>query len=205
MAIAVTIAPTGNPEIDGLLSGYMWSGSVTYSMPTVRYGDATSTSYTFAAVTTSQQQAVINWALTEIQNFTNIGLSSAETSTSADVRIGNSSAGNPTAYAYYPSNTSSGGDVWIGTEYDYQHPTLGSYEWLTHIHEIGHAFGLKHPDESSGSFPKLPAAHDGLEYSVMSYRSYIALQAMYGADYNTNSGGTGLYVESDDGRDVRQW
>ena len=148
-------------------------------------------------------------------SFTNIDLSSAGTSTSADVRFGNSSVANPTAYAYYPDNWSdgSGGDVWIGTQYDYQHPTMGSYEWTTHIHEIGHAFGLKHPHESEGSFPALALAHDDLEYSVMSYRSYIgqstsggytnedygfpqtymmndivALQAMYGADYNTNSG-----------------
>jgi Ca2+-binding RTX toxin-like protein len=217
MAIAVTIGPTGNPEIDGLLSGYKWSGALTYSMPTVRYGDATSTSYTFNPITTPEQQAAINWALTEIQAFTNISLSSAGTSTSADLRFGNSSVANPTSYAYYPNNASdgSGGDVWIGTQYNYQNPTLGTYEWVTHIHEIGHAFGLKHPHETSGSFPALGLAHDDLEYSVMSYRSYIgqstsggytnekygfpqtymmndiiALQAMYGADYSTNNGST---------------
>ena len=45
MAIAVAIGRTGNPEIDGLLSGYQVGAGVTYSLPTVRYGDATSTSY----------------------------------------------------------------------------------------------------------------------------------------------------------------
>jgi serralysin len=215
MATAITISPTGNQEIDGLLSGYQWTGAVTYSFPTVRYGDATSNSETFAPVTTPEQLAAINWALTEIQTFTNINLSSAGTSTSADVRFGNSSVANPTAYAYYPDNMpdGSGGDVWIGTQYDYQHATLGSYEWTTHIHEIGHAFGLKHPHETEGSFPKLASVHDDVEYSVMSYRSYvgqslsggyvnedygfpqtymmndiIALQAMYGANYTAHSG-----------------
>ena len=73
--------------------------------------------------------------------------------------------------------------------------------------------GLKHPHETDGGFPRLALAHDSLELSVMSYRSYVgqslsggytnedygfpqtymmndiaALQAMYGANYDTNSG-----------------
>ena len=185
MAVAVTIGLTGNPEVDGLLSGDKWTGLVTYSFPTARYGDATSTKYSFAPVTTSQQHAAIDWALTEIQSFTNISLSNSGTSTSADIRFANSSVANPTSYAYYPDNSpdGSGGDVWIGTQYDYQHPTLGSYEWTTHIHEIGHAFGLKHPHETEGSFPKLALVHDDVEYSVMSYRSYVGQSLSGGGGY----------------------
>ena len=81
------------------------------------------------------------------------------------------------------------------------------------MHETGHAMGLKHPQEAIGSFGIMPANRDSLEYTVMSYRSYIgaptsgytnearypqtlmmydiaALQEMYGANYSTNSGNT---------------
>ncbi len=89
------------------------------------------------------------------------------------------------------------------------------------IHELGHALGLKHGHarqlSPSGTFffPKLPAAVDSMEFSVMTYRSTIggptggafrnetwgfaqsfmildiaALQHLYGADYSSNSGDT---------------
>ena len=85
--------------------------------------------------------------------------------------------------------------------------------------ELGHALGLKHGHEVYEAdppfFPARPAmtaAHDSMEFSVMTYRSYVgadlsgytnetfgyaqslmmydiaALQRMYGADFATNSG-----------------
>jgi VCBS repeat-containing protein len=74
--------------------------------------------------------------------------------------------------------------------------------------------GLKHPHEARGSFPTMPADRDSIEYSVMSYKSYVgstkgyytneqwsypqslmmydiaALQNLYGANYTTNVGNT---------------
>jgi serralysin len=83
------------------------------------------------------------------------------------------------------------------------------------LHEIGHSLGLKHAHEVDGNFLALPSAQDSMEYTVMSYRSYVgastvagycnetwgyaqslmvydiaAIQAMYGADYTTNSNST---------------
>src|SRR6185312_12381836 len=82
------------------------------------------------------------------------------------------------------------------------------------LHETGHLLGLKHPHEADAPFPAMPADKDSLEYSIMSYHSYVgsplsgytngtysfpqslmmydiaAIQAMYGANYNTNSGNT---------------
>ena len=99
--------------------------------------------------------------------------------------------------------------------YRYDTPIVGNYAWLTLMHETGHAMGLKHPQTASGSFNAMPVDHDSLEYTVMSYRSYIgasttqgltnetygypqtlmmydvaALQEMYGANYTTNGGDT---------------
>ena len=138
----------------------------------------------------------------------------AETSTqSADLRYAESNQPS-TAWGYYPSVSPEGGDAWFNSSSGwYDNPVLGNYAWLTITHETGHLLGLKHPQDVSGSFGAVPVSADSLEYSVMSYRSYIgasttqgltnatwsfpqtlmlydiaALQYMYGANYNTNNG-----------------
>src|SRR5207245_6617548 len=107
-------------------------------------------------------------------------------------------------------NYAAGGDVWFGTHYEYTQAQLGNYYFTTALHELGHAFGLKHSQETGGvANVAVPSAHDDSEYTVMSYRSYvggpltgytneaygypqtylandiIALQALYGANYPT--------------------
>jgi Ca2+-binding RTX toxin-like protein len=121
-----------------------------------------------------------------------------------------------TAWAYYPSTAAAGGDAWFNNSKNwYDAPSKGNYAWLTMLHETGHALGLKHPHEVKGSFGALPTDRDSLEYTVMSYRSYIgasttsgytngstsypqtlmmldiaSLQKMYGPNYTTNAGDT---------------
>ncbi len=129
------------------------------------------------------------------------------------MRLAQSTAANPTAYAYMPGLYRQAGDVWFGTNYNYTNPVAGKYAWHTLMHEIGHALGLKHGHETDGA-GALPTDRDSIEYSIMTYRSYVgagtggysyegwgapqtfmmadiaALQEMYGADYTTNSGNT---------------
>jgi serralysin len=114
------------------------------------------------------------------------------------------------------------GDTWYNHTY-YNTPDLGSFGYSYGLlHEIGHALGLKHGHQAQDVFdangnvirnnPALPAAHDGVEYSVMTYSSYpgapkslgmpsegpstlmqddiFAVQWMYGANYDYNSGDT---------------
>ncbi len=93
-------------------------------------------------------------------------------------------------------------------------PKLGGYNWLTYIHELGHNMGLKHGHETNVYGP-MNLNRDSMEFSVMTYRGYIgadvngpyineeygyaqslmmydiaALQLMYGANFNENSGNT---------------
>ena len=234
MAIPTTVAATNNQDVDGLLYGRKWAGTVTYSFPDSTsdyvsttgasvgllgtsvdlslYGSGELEAPDFAQVSAAQQQAV-HAAIGQIELYTDLSIEYAGTD-SADIRIAQSSMANPTAYSYYPGNNAAG-DVWFGTQTNYTSPVMGNYAYLTHLHEVGHALGLKHAHEAGGvAGVGVPPQHDGLEYTVMSYRSYVggpagaysnetwgypttymmndirALQEMYGADYTTNGGNT---------------
>lgn len=119
------------------------------------------------------------------------------------------------AFAYYPSTSPYGGDIAFN-HLDFAEPVAGDYAWMTHLHEIGHALGLSHGHENEGGKGRLPRADDEMQYTLMSYRSHNtserppesyqneetsyaqtfmaldiqALQHLYGANYETNSGDT---------------
>lgn len=218
MTATASVSLTGDPYIDGILTGTKWGvTSLTYSFPTSSsYYEYTGESgYNFKAFTAVQQAAVRdvldNYAAVANVTFTEI----TETSTQhATLRYaGSDSPG--TAWAYYPSTSAQGGDAWFNnSKHYYDNPVVGNYAYLTMLHETGHALGLKHPQDTVGSFGAMPLDHDSLEYSVMSYRSYVggpttgytvasdsyaqtlmmydiaAVQDMYGANYATNAGDT---------------
>ncbi|MCP3384645.1 FG-GAP-like repeat-containing protein [Bradyrhizobium sp. CCGUVB4N] len=221
MATSVNVSATNNADIDGLLAGTKWSGTISYSFPTSSStyanpysgGSGEPTTSGFSAAPT-QMQAAINYAIALIQSYTNASIT-YNGSGSADIMVAQSPAANPTSYAYYPGNYAAGGDVWFGTQYDYTQAQLGNYYFTTALHELGHAMGLKHSQETGGvANVAVPSAHDDSEYTVMSYRSYVggpltgytneaygypqtymandilALQTLYGANYNTQSGNT---------------
>ena len=180
MATSVYVSATNNAEIDGLLSGYKWSGAITYSFPDASsdYANPYSGGYSepttsgFASVP-SQIQAAINYAIGLILGYTNADIQYAGTN-GADIMIAQSPAANPTAYAYYPGNYAPGGDIWFGTQYNFSLAKLGNYHFTTALHELGHALGLKHSQEAGGpANVAVPSAHDSSEYTVMSYRSYV--------------------------------
>ncbi|MDX3971417.1 MAG: M10 family metallopeptidase C-terminal domain-containing protein, partial [Bradyrhizobium sp.] len=180
MATAVNVSATNNAEIDGLLSGAKWSGTITYSFPDAPSdyanpysgGSGEPTTSGFASAPT-QIQAAINYAMGLILSYTNANIQYAGTN-GADIMIAQSPAANPTAYAYYPGNYAPGGDIWFGTQYNFSLAKLGNYYFTTALHELGHALGLKHSQEAGGpGNVAVPSAHDSSEYTVMSYRSYV--------------------------------
>lgn len=216
MATTVAIKPSGNAYIDGILSGARWSGdALTFSFPTSSsaygssYGSGES-GVSFSALNLAQQNAVrtilAGCACAACVQFTEATGSEAANAT---IRYGASSMVT-TAWAYLPDMVSEGGDVWLsGTRASLQNPVKGNYGWMTLLHETGHALGLKHAQEAQGAFGVMPTDHDSLEYTVMSYRSYVgatlttgyqngtwdypttymmddirALQALYGAQFS---------------------
>lgn len=224
MPATASVSPTGDNRIDGLLSGIRWGvDTLTFSFPTSgsfygTYGGGEHLTR-FEAFTPLQQQAIrtILDSYSDVANLNFVEVTESST-VHGDLRYAESDKPS-TAWAYYPSTNAAGGDAWFNNSKNwYDNPAKGNYAWLTMIHETGHALGLKHPHQASGSFGALPTQYDSLEYSVMSYRSYIgasttsgytngstsypqtlmmldiaALQEMYGANYTTNAGDT-VYI-----------
>ncbi|EIM25504.1 M10 family metallopeptidase [Microvirga lotononidis] len=216
MSAITTYGLTGNAYIDGVLGDYKWANnSVTYSFPTS--GSIYGSSYGSKENTTnfgslgSLQQATARNALKAYASVANLTFTETSETASqhADVRLAMSDA-TPTAWAYLPSTAAEGGDVWFNLSNGYfTNPAKGNYAYMVFLHELGHAIGLEHPHEGN----VMPQDRDSLEYTVMSYRSYIggsttagytnetwgfaqslmmydiaAVQHIYGANYSTNSG-----------------
>lgn len=113
------------------------------------------------------------------------------------------------AHAYLPSNSDLGGDVWLNNSVSSNlDSSNGSYGFLTLIHEIGHALGLKHPGNYNAGGGGSPGPYlypelDNKQYSIMSYKPHpgsyanpqtpmiydiAAIQHLYGANHNTRAG-----------------
>src|SRR5712691_5890134 len=66
------------------------------------------------------------------------------------------------------------GDDWLNNSKGYyDDPARGNYAAHTSLHEVGHTLGLVHGHNPFNTFGALPSNHDSLEYSVMTYRSYV--------------------------------
>jgi hypothetical protein len=90
-----------------------------------------------------------------------------------DIRLANASSSVvPTATAWFPGSAVNSGDVFFGGIG--RNPQLGNIDSQTVLHEIAHAFGLKHGEENTpAQFGALPSNELSQEYSVMNYSSYV--------------------------------
>jgi Ca2+-binding RTX toxin-like protein len=213
---------TGNKIVDSLISGTYWLGSnwtplgptnLSYSFmaPNTSYfvtNYSPDNEYNALYALTSEQQSAVTSALSSWSAVANLNftLTSDDITNVGDLRFGayrlmdNQTA----AWAYFPANNPSAGDVWIGPQTNDANPGHGSYDYMTFIHEIGHALGLKHPfDVSSTNKTLLDPLLDDVHFTVMSYNSnysyqpttpmvldILAIQSLYGANMLWQAGDT---------------
>lgn len=216
MSCVSSVGRTGLAYVDGLLSGVRWTqATLSYSMPVsaAAYGYAGEPDYGFASVTPAQAVAVKKM-LGQVAAVTNLNFAASASAATAELRFAKTSM-TSTAWAYEPSDFAEAGDVWFNASSSwFTKPVAGSYGYFALLHEVGHALGLKHAHEA-GMFGAAPASRASMEYTIMSYASYIggstakgytneaagyaqslmmddiaALQALYGADYTANAGNT---------------
>jgi serralysin len=126
----------------------------------------------------------------------------------------------PGGIGYYPGIVQRGGDAWFNVDQPrFNNVQVGDSAYYVVLHELGHTVGLKHGhanDRPGPTMDLLPDDVDSFEFSVMTYHRYIgapdvpvagdtpngsfpqslmmydiaAIQYMYGANFNHNSGNT---------------
>ncbi|MCP2732171.1 M10 family metallopeptidase [Limnofasciculus baicalensis] len=224
-----TVTATGNNNIDGLLSGVKWaSTSISFSFTDSindyesGYPDRASHAASFQTLNATQRNVARAW----IGNggaFFNISLLSpfeltGTSDRNATIRMAMSdhpASIGAAAYARYPGNTVEAGDVWFNRT-DNNSPVIGNFAYYAFGHELGHALGLKHGHETGGvRNVAMNSDRDSMEFSIMTYRSYVghpgtggptnetwgyaqslmmydiaAIQHMYGAWFGYNSTNT---------------
>ncbi|MCM2463775.1 metalloprotease [Pseudomonas sp. CG7] len=219
---------TGNAQVDSLLVGTYWMGNTwstgTFTTP-LTYSFMTETSrfarsyssdneYEASYVLTSAQQNGITSALGMWGSIANIKFTQVSESYTAvgDLRFGGylNMDSDTAAWGYFPADTPSGGDVWLGPVTSNPTPDKGTYDYLVFMHEIGHALGLKHPfSQSLSNTTVLAAQFDDVRNTIMSYNtsySYepttpmvldiAAIQSLYGANTQWQTGNNTYRWES---------
>ncbi|HLO76565.1 MAG TPA: M10 family metallopeptidase [Magnetospirillum sp.] len=200
-SISTTAVATSNLStyISPLISGRKWGGiqgtgaALTYSFPTgtathvTNYGSGEWSGYSSlsfaqrldAAAALATWSAVANLSFTQTNdNASTVG----ELRIALSTVIDDQGAG---AWAYYPSDTAVGGDVWLGPDTFASASTQGSYGFMTLIHEIGHALGLSHPFGGSGSGATLSADLNNYSHTIMSYTAVTGASSNWAERYCT--------------------
>lgn len=179
MARTRTVEASASNVVNSLVAGSAWAGkTITYAIATEAPDDSVYADTRVADAPAALREAVAR-AVAELESIIRVDLVEvpADAATirifAADRLALRTPEGVRTielgGYAFFPGDAPEAGDVWLGTELlDDLSP--GSFGYRTLLHELGHALGLKQPDEA-GPYGRLPAHLDGPELSVMSGRT----------------------------------
>ena len=215
---------TNDQVVAQLDSGDHWyTGTVSYGFPAVA---ESWTFYSWAgegpgfSPFTAEQMAGARLAIRLWDDLVAVDFVEQADGNNATIQYSNSSTNVSYAHAYYPGTGDWSGTIWLNAQghSSLYHPQVGSYAFQTLLHETGHALGLDHPGDYSGSVnyeDDAIYAQDSRQYTVMSYFSakntgaqwygsdgvwksaqtpmvhdVLAIQAIYGADPDTRSGDT---------------
>ncbi|MCR9070363.1 MAG: matrixin family metalloprotease [Alphaproteobacteria bacterium] len=175
-----TAESSGDGNLDAVVAGVSskWgigmmgvSTTVTYSfmdsLPSYHGTDATFTVFN-EAMKAAARSALDVWG--DAANLSFVEVSDA--GDGGQIRFGANFQAGSSGYAYFPSTSAIGGDIMIANNFSYNlNPEVGGYGYLTLLHEIGHAIGLKHPGNynASAEGPFLPTDTDNTDTTVMSY------------------------------------
>ncbi len=191
----VSVSSSGSNYVDGIIYGFAWNASITYSFADSFADFGTSYGHTvtgFRQVSAQQQDAIESilegtgtaFTYGSFEQVSNLDISLAtDPNGPSDIAIGeadffdgfNLDTARVADFAV-PGGGADGGDVWFGNDGNqFRTPQVGDYSWVTHIHEFGHAVGLSHGHDTGGSTLStvIPVERDSMEYSVMSYRSHV--------------------------------
>jgi Domain of unknown function (DUF4114)/RTX calcium-binding nonapeptide repeat (4 copies)/Metallo-peptidase family M12B Reprolysin-like len=217
-----------------LLIDYRWTTSsegpqaaktIPYAFPT-QTSDYTSVPGGYAAPNllagfaevTAAQKAAVHTTFDLVSSYTGVKFVEVSSGLAADAAIRVAHYGQGGSEAYFPSSDGrTAGDTFLGGNGAVPAQYFGSDGFLTIVHELGHALGLKHGHESTDHGALDPSVNDN-EFSVMTYASYLnspippptaalpgsspqswmmydiaALQAAYGANFS-KVGTSALYT-----------
>ncbi|MBY0431296.1 MAG: M10 family metallopeptidase C-terminal domain-containing protein [Rhodospirillales bacterium] len=203
------IRASGNNAVDGLLCGYDWQP-----------GSDRALTYSFHAGTSASEKATVRAAFSAWEGVINIDFREVSDGADSVYKLYYESDTRELGSAYLPQGSLLDG-LWglNSNSIALNNLSAGAIGYETAIHEIGHVLGLKHPHDSSESFPSFAdvgmQSYDTSLYTVMSYNDYgwsvakghavtpmaldiQAAQYMYGVNTVTGAGNDTYTISNDE-------